>query len=670
MAERRRPRTPPAPPTAQAPASEPNEEDQRTTELDDLQLVRRVWDWARDSFRTFSEWRDDVVENLKLLENDPWTEKEKAYYDKQGREPINMNGVLSPILFISGVQRRTRQEPNLLPQEGGDVRPTEIMNVLLSWVESRNQAHMVHSEVFLDKIGAYGLGFWKYWVDFSEDMEGKITQERIDPLQVLPDPCWLEEGWKSARYVIQAPWYDKEKAIEEWPEKKAEIARRFGDYQDGKFPELSESVSADMSSEKLGDSISSERLFWDNKTKKTRILECWYKERTRVEVAVYTDQLGGYQVTADEERVKLLKEQLPFLPPDQQALIQFVRRPVTKVYVCWVMGDLLLDKQESPYKEPMLPLFPARGHYFWKAPFGLVEVAKDPARLDNRMTMKVAEIVGRAPLSGFFDKNQGGAGVKQIEDYASGVGVRIGYDTEPPTPIPPISVPNAVTQLQAQAHAAVKDVINVNLDMLGLATQRTISRAAIDARQRGGMMAHEGLFDTFAAEQAYATFFLVSLIKQFISPTRALRILGNMAVRDPQNPQVQQFQQTPIMELQAILSEAYDTEYDIQISQKPYEPSAKFGMLQTILDTGKETGVMPPVNILIDLFVESGLLSEKIGAEWKQALQQQAQASAAQQLGGAAGGEPYLQAQAQQQAAQQQQQNPIQQLLAQGVPQQ
>ena len=160
-------------------------------------------------------------------------------------------------------------------------------------------------------------------------------------------------------------------------------------------------------------------------------------------------------------------------------------------------------------------------------------------------------------------------------------------------------------------------------------------------------MAHEGLFDSFAAEKAECILFLVELIKQFISPSRALRLLGNMLVREPQNPAFQQFNQMNMMELTKMLSQAYSMEYDAEISQKPFEPSVKYGMAQMLGELANEGRVQVPPDILIDAWVEGGILTSEIGNRWKQSLAQAAQAQAQATLGGAAAGGPALQAQAQ-----------------------
>jgi hypothetical protein len=639
-----------------------HEDDKQASNLDDKALVRRVWNWARDSFKTFSDWRDEVVENYRLLAGDPWREDEKAFYASQRRNPVVVNEVLAPILFLSGVQRRTRTEPTLLPFEGTDTKPTELMNALVHWVEHTNKAHQVDSQVFLDKIGAAGAGFWKYFVDFADDPEGKITIERLHPLHVFPDPTWLSDGWKKCRYVMQAPWVDKETLLEDYPDKKDEIERAYASMSEGNFPaELGGALS---SGDSTGDPWRSHRLYWDSSTNKARVLECWYKERKTVEVALFQGQ-----ITSDEERVAELKAQIAAFPLEQQLeirqQIQFVRRPVTKFFVCWILGDLLLDRQDSPYDTPMFPIFPSLGLYFWKEPCGLVQVAKDPQRLYNRTLMKIMEIVGRGPLSGFFNREQGGADPRQIEDYASGAGVVINYQHEKPEPIPPTQIPNSLVHLEQEGKATIREVLNINPDQLGMAQQRTISRAAIDARNRGGLMAHEQFFDTFAAEKGESTLFLVGLIKQFVSPQKAFRLLGNMLAREPENPAYQQFQQMPLLELQALLSEAFNVEYDVEISQKPYEPSIKYGLFSTMIEMATELRIMPPMDVFIDIAVDAGVLTTEMGNRWKQTLAQQAQSASAQSLGGAAGGEPYLQAQQQQAAAQQPPaQNPLAALLA------
>jgi hypothetical protein len=365
--------------------------------------------------------------------------------------------------------------------------------------------------------------------------------------------------------------------------------------------------------EHSGDSLTADRLFFDPLTKRVRVIECWYKERTKVTVALNTMTM---QTENDQERVKEMQQLAKTLPPWEAQHLVFIKKEVPLVRVAHFFEDTLLDDDVSPYERAptSFPIWPSLGLYFWKNPFGLAEMMKDLQREKNKRRSKLIELVGRMPLSGFFNKTAGGADPKQIEEYGSGNGVVINYDQQEPTPIRPPDLPMAVVRLEDKSDEEIKDVPNVHNELLGQATQKTISGRAIEARQRGGLVSHEYLFDTFRTDQAAVSKFLVALIKQYVSPTRALRILGSIAVRQPDSQIAGMMgaanaDAIAAMEIQEALSAAYDTEYDCVVSSRPAEPSLAMQAWETLSEM-KSNGADIPPKVLYEAAQRAGILTE------------------------------------------------------------
>jgi hypothetical protein len=581
---------------------------------DRVEKAKKFNAWFTDSFRAFQDYNNEVVDMLKMLAGDQWPDADKEELERQNRPPIVINKMLAPVLLVSGIQRRTRQEPHLLPAESGDVEATEIMSGLVHWVEKQNQAQEIDSQVFFHKI-AVGLAYWKYWVDFDEDVEGQIKMARLRALDVFPDPQFLLDGWENAQYVIHAPWFPVGKALEDWPEFRDEIEAMLG-------PTFDEFRIDEIGLADVGDPWADKRLWWDEKTKRIRILEVWYKRRVRVPLAIFDHPTAGILVESDPDRVRAMREQAAQLPPEEAARLTFTRKTATQVRVAHVLGGVLLDDEESPYEIPEFPIFPAVGYFTWKYPFGMAQIMKDPQREKNKRRSKLTELVGRMPLSGFLVKEGSLPNPEEIEEYGAGNGVVLTYAQEKPELIPPPPIPTALVHLEARADAEINQTVNVHAEMLGDTTQRTVSGRAIEARQRGGLITQEALFDTFAQEKARAIKFLIRLIQKFVMPTRAARILGALTVREPANAAARFMQQNPAQVIAFALSRAYDTDYDVEIAQKPAEPSVKFGIWQTLLEWVEKLPGMVPPDVMVEAAVEAGVITKQIGDKMKLAFQQ------------------------------------------------
>lgn len=588
--------------------------------------VERIHQWVKASSEVFSTWRENFITNARMLSNDQWPDEDRAEREAEGRPCLNINKMLKNMMIVAGIQSQARQEPKLLPQEPGDELPTEIMGTLLKWRRDQNKAKRVDSRIFFDKCSS-GLGWWKAFVDFEDRPQGDIRLERLHPLSVFPDPNFLDSSWEKANWVIQADWYSMDQALEEWPEKEKEIRAIFGEW----LQNVKEGVQI-ASGENIGDSHAVKRSGWDAETQRVRVLEVWYRERTKCEVAILNDT---GEVIDDEAKIKELKATIE--KAELEEIFTFVKRPVKKVRVCHVLDRILLDDQESPYPGHQFPIFPSVGYYFWKAPFGLCDVMRDPQMEKNKRRSAIVELVGRMPLSGFFNKEEAGADPKDLEAFATGHGVVVGYKSQQPELIKPAPVPDSLVLLEQQADREIDSTVNVNAELQGQTTSSTSSGKAIEARQRGGVLTHETLFDSFNDEVAAVTEFLIELIQEFITPGEALRVLGRAAMHDPDGREMPNYAEADEDAVLEALSKTFTTKYDVVVSSKPMDPTIKLAQWETIKEL-RQSGMVVPDDIMVDMAAQAAVIdratADKFRKFYAQQAALQARAAAAQGIGG------------------------------------
>lgn len=598
--------------------------------LNDRQQLERYHRWFDQAHRANDEWRAAAIESRRFVSGDQWGEADRAKLSRAQRPFLTINKILPRVLFLAGLQRSQRQEPKLLPFEGGDVRSSELMGALYKWAGTQSREAVVDSKVFEDKI-ITGLAYWKLSWCYDRDLEGELRWERVDPLAVFPDPNWLDAGWDHAEYVIQATWMTLRQAEEHWPEHAEEIRRSYGEW-------LSESSSATHAQfgggEFAGDPFSGDRNYWDPQTQRLRVLEVWYKRRVSVEAAMHA---ATGEVTTDPRRVAFLRAAAQS-DPTLQGGINFFRVPVTKVHLAHVTQDLVLDDDLSPYRSQVIPLFPTVGFYWWKTPFGIVEPMKDLQREKNRRRSTIIEMIMRAALSGFFNQADQGAKTEDLENYATGIAKVIPFKNVQPAPIAPPELPQTLVFLDTQADRDMDAVSNIHGELLGTSTQRTVSGRAIKARQQSGLVVQEPLLESFVQDKEPAARFAVDLIKQFMSPSKALRILGSIAVRQQQGPEAQMLQGMAFAEVQDLLSGAFSQDFDVVIGMKPWEPSAKQQQWSIFSELVQQFGPWIPPDVIVEAGKDAGLLTEAQAARTVAFIQERLAQQAAQQA--AAGGEP------------------------------
>jgi hypothetical protein len=566
--------------------------------------------WFNDSYRGQESWRRKTVESLKMLNNDQWPEELLAQMPPN-MAPIVINLMLAPILYISGVQRQTRQDAKIVSATGANPRMAELMNELVHWIETQNRSDEIDSQVFLDKI-AVGMGWWKEVIEYDcEDLEGQITILRRPTLAVFPDPNWFDvRRWKDAAYVFDTEFMTIDEACEKWPDHKEKFKSATGEWL--RTTRTSSGSTLGVVGEDAGDSFALDRLWWDDKTKRIRICECWYKDTKKIDIALNLAQPDAPIFEAD--KVKIVKEELKKNPQLAQQWTVF-KKPMTLVRVAHLFHDTKLDDDPSPHTENPedFPMFPSMAYYFWNEPYGMAELMKDPQREKNKRRSKLIELIGRMPLSGFLNKEADGADQRQIEEYGAGNGVVINYKQVKPDQIEPPPLPMALIELENRAEKEIKEITNVHDELLGQATQKTISGAAIEARQRGGFLSHEILFDTFRLEKELRVRFLIGMVKEYMSPTKALRILGTLAGRGNQQLDVMlgAAAENPIAaeEVMQLLSDAFNEDYDVVISSKPTEPSLAMDAWNTLSEL-KQAGAEIPPKTLWEAAQKAGVLNE------------------------------------------------------------
>ena len=571
--------------------------------------------WFNDSYRSQESYRRKAVESLKMLNNQQWPDEILAQLPPN-MAPVVFNLMLSPILYISGVQRQTRQEAKIVSATGANPRMAELMNELVHWIETQNRSDEIDSQIFLDKVSV-GLGWWKQVIEYDcEDLEGQITILRRPTLAIFPDPNWFDlHRWKDAQYVFDTEFLTIEEASEKWPDYEDKFRSATGEWL--KTTRTQSGSTLGGVGEDTGDSFAMDRLWWDDKTKRIRIAECWYKETKKIDVAI--NLADPTTPIFEEDKVKIVKEELKKNPQLAQQWAVF-KKPMTLVRVSHLFHDDKLDDDPSPHTEnpEHFPLFPSVGYYFWQEPYGMAELIKDPQKGYNKHHSKLIELVGRMPLSGFMNKESDGADQRQIEEYGSGNGVVINYKTVEPKQITPPPMPMALIELQNKSQELVKEITNVHDELLGQATQKTISGAAIEARQRGGFLSHEILFDTFRLEKELRIKFLIGMVKEYMSPTKALRILGTLAGRG--NQQLDQMlgaaaeNPAAAQDVIQLLSDAFNEDYDVVISSKPTEPSLAMDAWKTLSELKQQGAEIPP-KTLWESANKAGILTEAQVAE-------------------------------------------------------
>lgn len=584
----------------------------------EFQFVSRVHRCFKEASEQSWERRESHIENLKFDSGDQYSDKDKARLRRQKRPAIVINLASRNMRIVQGLYSKAKHDIDLVPDNPEDSLSAELMEHLLKWVMERGFVREKFSRTFYKKALS-GLGFLRLSYDYKQRPQGHIKVEELDLLRVFWDPNYPDCSWDDTEWVIVADWYTLDDAINTWPEFETRIRQKFGEWlnPDGQRGEV------------VGDSQADFRYFWDPATQRIRMMEMWYRVLKEQDVAIFSD--GDFE--DDEEEVDKLKAVAEEVEGTEEYMV-IDKRKVRKCRVAHVFGDMLFDDSESPMPFNDLPVEPWLGYHFWRNPVGLMDYMKDPQRAHNKHYMAITEIAGRTAMSGWMNKSGQGAQREDMENYSQGAGVVIEYESVEPTPIRPPQLPEILVELMTKAGNSVQEVVNINDEMLGQTTQTTVSGKAIEARQSGSVTSQEELFGTTEAQEARVVRLIIRMIQDLMTKEEATRILGSMLKQNgngngngapPPNgaspPEGSEVLQDP-MELERLLSRAFNIDYHVTITTKPYAATQGMARAQALMDLDKSHPGQVPFQLIVEALSDAGMIDKANATKLVAQLQQ------------------------------------------------
>lgn len=133
--------------------------------------------------RARSDWRKEAIRAFDFVANYQWSEDDKRILDEQSRPAITFNRVAPIIKAVCGLEVNNRQGIVFLPRTQGDVGINEAYTAAAKWVRDECDAEDEESEAFRD-LTICGEGWTETRMDFDEEKQGQIVEERVDPLEM------------------------------------------------------------------------------------------------------------------------------------------------------------------------------------------------------------------------------------------------------------------------------------------------------------------------------------------------------------------------------------------------------------------------------------------------------------------------------------------------------
>lgn len=227
-------------------------------------------------------WRRQNEENFRYYDGDQWTAEEMQALRLRGQPPVVVNMVGAMIDMVRSLQINSRVDVQVVGREESDDAMATLLTALLKQVFDLANFDYYVSKAFTDALIG-GRGWLK--VDVRADERGKdqIMVDYVPWEQVYVDPYSIKPDATDARYVIRVKWVDRDVLKLLFPDAADIIDARF---VDSSYKGQEYEAQMNASDRGIG-------KFYDHRTQRVKVCECWYSVPVKKKAKRGRDQLRG-----------------------------------------------------------------------------------------------------------------------------------------------------------------------------------------------------------------------------------------------------------------------------------------------------------------------------------------------------------------------------------------
>lgn len=579
---------------------------------DDAQVLAEV----QELFKTGRELERDSLkaaqESEDMYSGKHWEESEKSRLESLSRAAVTINKIEKNVDQITGMQRAERTDIRYVPQEGGDQKVADLLNVATKHILNRCFFSREESLAFEDAV-IVGRGLLNVYVKFDNDLRGEIVVEKFPYLDVVFGPH-EKIDLSDCEYLIKHRWLSRAKIEQLWPDKADDIQKDFQDY----VLDPKGSVQYGFDNYAHGNSIQTlgEDTLVNIARKEYRVLECWRRMYEKASVAANATEDFYFNAYGWEAKDLKAVRTIPGF--------YVVEQNITKMRVTKVAGGVVLS-DEYPADLPaddffVLPIYAKkRGYKFW----GKVESSKDAQMYINKNYSAALDVINKVAAYGWFiDQSTFPDNEKEKFKRIStspGWVIELNDVTRPPQRVDGVKFPGELIQMMQVGEQQVLDQMNVIINPNGA----NESGNMFAQRRNQKLQGSEYLFDNLSFAKQKLGRLLVKLIQRYYTPDRILRIVRNANSKSPVDVAGQPLDEFSDEDIMTLLNTAELDYYDVEVTESNWSPSMRLSTFMLLSEMAQAGQPIPPEAIL-----EFADMPDSVKQKLMGMMQQQGQAQA------------------------------------------
>ena len=180
---------------------------------DETEVLEEFNSRFRHSRSHYADWREETRTLYDLIAGRQWDSDDEASLKEQGRPAVVFNLSSKYMDAISGLQVNNRQDIKFLPRELGDAQANELLTSAVSWGRDLTDTCDDETDAFYDSV-LTGYGWVQGYLDRDVLADGVPAGQRIDPLEMFPDPAARKRNLTDGRYCIRVKFVDSDEYSE------------------------------------------------------------------------------------------------------------------------------------------------------------------------------------------------------------------------------------------------------------------------------------------------------------------------------------------------------------------------------------------------------------------------------------------------------------------------
>lgn len=581
---------------------EPDPMDGHTHEIAEYEIkvkkkTEEDGDIIKDCLGLWKAWRANTEESRKngresedMVRGKQWAVEDKRSLESLSRAALTINEIGKNMDSLCGYQMKERTDITYLPQEGGDQKTADILNVVVKNILTNCYFPREESKVFRD-MATTGMGVFNAYLDYNTDIQGEIKVEKF-PWDNIDYGPHEKEDLSDCEGEIKSKMVSKATLKRMFRKKADEIEQGFKDYtflKENPQVAVGGGTNTDYRyAKELPVTVDGTLPLIDIEKKEFRLVECWRKMYEPVSVIVNEEEKFFFNAYGWEDKDITAFEAIPGFAVITQMK---VRMRITKFCGNTVLSD------ENPADLPVQDFFtvPAyayrQGNYFW----GKVECAKDPQKEINKRRSQVIDILNRMSAYLWFYDSETFKDNKEYQRFKAessrpGGMFQLNNVNNRPFKEEGSEFPSALVQMMTMDQENLSRLMNIIVPPGGANESGSLYLEKKNALLTG----NEFLFDNFSFAKQCLGRKLPYMIQRNYDTDRIMRILEVSNSRTPFEIGKKKYSEYQEWEIREMLDNADLTKVDVIVSESSFSPSTRLGVAKVLFELLKNGAQFDP----------------------------------------------------------------------------